>query len=479
MSVRILKDVEEALLREFRNILYSDLRTQTFEVLQSSFDPFTGEKVVGSPLEGRFYDSSADARNIEYPHIYIKILRSSEDLTSGRLVSPYGKSVNVPIATAGRAFKVIFSGGDLIRTAGDTITTSSIKIKFMKPNQLISILDGPNVGTYIIKQISLNGNGPHVIQLDPKLVTGCPVSSFKLATKTLTFLSPVDLNTVAAGDIFTDSTANTFTIAAIDIPNNALIINTTGASPSVASGSFISRPGNILPVADPDTFRSFMVLDPTMPIVGRGMLNPTDANTDQTKKSDWAIPLDLHFGIIIDTKAKDDHDAVWNRVWEEFNPPRRGLQLLVRNSQSAESLLASDLSVPSSNQLQIKDTSPFIVGQFIRIFNKLTLGFETQILGINSDTNTLMLADPVPNTFTIANGTSVISNADVVIWEWDFLSHRDNSTDGSQYWSHAYEYRVQVWVDKKQGEEIVGVIKSINVSVEDLNSNPLDSIKVP
>jgi hypothetical protein len=479
MSVRILKDTEEALLREFRNILYSDQRTQTFQVLNSSFDPFTGEKIVGAPLEGHFFDSSANARNIEYPHVFIKILRSDEDLTSGRLVSPYGKEVNEPIPTATRAFDVVVSASDMIRTAGDLVTTSTIKIKSIKKNQLLRILEGPNAGTYIIKQIALNGNGPHVIQLDPKLVISMPTANYKLVTKTLTFLSPVDLNTVSAGDIFTDSASNTFSISAIDVVNNAILLNSGSRVPSISSGGFISRPGNILPTADASTYRNFMVLDPTKPIVGKGLAISSDGNTDQIKKTDWAIPLDLVFGVTVDTKNREDHVAVWNRVWEEFNPPRRGLNIVVRTQQSAESLLATNLTAASSNQIKVQDVSSFIVGQIVRIFNKISLGFETQIVGINSDTNTLMLADPMPNSFTVENGTNIISNSILRLWEWDFLSHRDNSTDGSHYWSHVYEYRVQVWVDKKDGEEIVGVIKNINVTIEDFSQNVIDSIKVP
>lgn len=478
MSVRILKDVEEALLRQFRAILHSDQRTLTYEVLQSSFDPFTGEKVTGSPLEGRFFDSQADARNIEYPHIFIKIIRSNEDRTSGRIVPPYGKEVNTPVPSATRAFVVVTALYDSVRTSGNTVTTSSLKIKNINNTQLLRILSGPNAGTYRIQSVALNGNGPHTITLDSKLLVNLPTANFKLATKTLTFLSPVDLNTVAAGDIFTDSASTPFIITAKDVENNALILQTTGPSPSVASGSFISRPGNVLPTTDV-SMESALVLDPTRPIVGLGMLNSTDGNTDQTKTTDWAIPLDLYFGITIDTKNRDDHVAVFQRVWEEFNPPRRGLEILVRNPQSAESLLVKNLTADSSNQIDIADTSPYIVGQIVRIFNKLTIGFETQITGINSDTNTLMLADPVPNTFTVENGATILSNADLVIWEWDSVSHRDNSNDGSAYWSWVYEYLVQVWVDKKDGESIVGTIKQIQVSIEDPPNVQIDSIKVP
>lgn len=478
MSVTVLKDVEEALLREFRSILIADQRTQSYEAFPTSFDPFTGEKISSQPLEGHFFDSSSNAYNIEYPNVFIKLLRSDEDRHSGRIVPPYGKEINYPITTASRAYEVITSDSDLLMTSGTAVTMSTLKSRLINSSHILSILSGPNAGNYYIQSIALNGNGPHSITLDPKIVKSLPVANYRLATKTLTFLSPVDLNTVAAGDIFTDSTAQTFTIGSVDVVNNAIILTSSG-NPSLASGSFIMRSGNILQHSDTSTARNFLILDPSRPIVGKGLLDSSLPNTSKNTAIDWAIPLDLTFSITIDTKAFDDHNAVWNRVWEEFNPPRNGLSIIVRTSQSAESSLAKNLTVESSDSLIVEDTSKFIVGETIRVFNKISVGFETQIVGINYDTNTLMLADSVPNSFTVQNGTSVLSNSVLVLWEWDFMSHRDNSNDGSHYWSHLYEYGVQVWVNKKQGEEIRGVIKQINASVEDFNSHVIDSIKVP
>jgi len=482
MSVTILRDVEEALLREFRNILIAEQRTPTFQTFPSTFDPFTGEKIVNQPLQGHFIDSSDNGRNIEYPHVYIKILRSEEDLSSGRIVPPYGKEVSIPIAYESRAYNIVLSAEDLLMTSGNTVTTSNLKSILINNTYTLSIISGPNVGTYFITGISLNGNGPHTITLSSTIVPNMPTNNYRLSNGTITFLSPVDLNTVAAGDIFTDSTSKTFTIESVDVPNNAIVINknTRLVPPSPGSGSFITRPGNVLKTSDLSTPRRALVLDPSKPVVGKGILNPNLPNTSKNLALDWAVPLDLIFGITIDTKNFNDHTAVWNRVWEEFNPPRRGLPIIVRSKQSSESMLACNFSGEQSNNIQILDASTFIVGEYVQVFNNLTTGFNTQIVGINYNTNTLMLANPVPNSFTVANRTKVVSNVWLVVWEWDFQSHRDNSTDGSQYWSHSYEYRVQVWVDKKFGEEIYGVIRQIDGNIEDFDGNlVINSIKVP
>ena len=557
MSVTILKDTEEALLREFKNILQSQQRTVSYDALPSLFDPFTGEKIKDFPLHAYFYDSSDNARNIEYPHVFIKILRSEEDLTSGRIVPPYGKEVTIPIPYATRAYQIVVSGFDLTisgiyATATDTldfpniiftaisagtignsislifngiltvssvvnawnttnptnqvsytglgtvvpasqtinlsggiinqVNTSNLKSRLINNTQLLSILSGPNAGTYKILSAGFNDSGSFTIIINPVLVNNLPISNFVQCKgeRKVTFLNPVDLNTVAAGDIYTDSSSNTFIIVSKDLKNNVIFLDHGLIQPSELSGGSISRLGNILPNVD-TSLENFLVLDPNEPIIGKGLLE-IDSNLHNTYKNralDWAVPLDLVFGIIIDTKVFADHTAVWNRVWEEFNPPRRGLPIIVRTPQSAESFLAENFTGSSSSELKVYDSRIFTIGDYVRVFNEFTVGFETQIVGTNHGTNTLMLADPVSDIFTTQNRTKVVSNAVLVIWEWDFLSHRDNSNDGSQYWSHAYEYRVQVWVNKKYGEEIYGVIRQMEVEVEDFNSNVLNSIKVP
>jgi hypothetical protein len=453
MSVTILKDVEESLLREFRNVLISEQRTNTYEAFPSTFDPFTGQQVMNQPLQAHFLDSGDNGRNIEYPHVFIKILRSEEDLSSGRIVPPYGKEVSIPISYAPRAYNIVLSVEDLTMTGGNTVTTGSLKFKLINNTYTVNILSGPNAGTYFIESVAMNGNGPHVITLSSTIVPVLPANNYRLSNGYVTFLSPVDLNTVAAGDIFTDSTAKVFTVAGIDVANNAIIIDKHNRNnpPSPGSGSSITRPGNVLPTSDLTNPRRALILDPSMPVVGKGILDPNLPNTGMNLALDWAVPLDLIFGITIDTKTFNDHTSVMNRVWEEFNPPRRGLPIIVRSKQSSESLLARNFVGQSSNEIQVYDASTFVVGEYVQVFNSLIVGFNTQITGINYNTNTLMLADSVPNSFTVANGTKVVSNIWLVVWEWDFQSHRDNSTDGSQYWSHSYEYRVQVWVDKKFG----------------------------
>ena len=80
MSVTIFKDVEEALAREVRRITTHNNRTQDKVILRETYDPLSGE-IVTSSIEPEFYDSSADASGGEYPHFFIKLLKSREDKT--------------------------------------------------------------------------------------------------------------------------------------------------------------------------------------------------------------------------------------------------------------------------------------------------------------------------------------------------------------------------------------------------------------
>ena len=95
MSVRIFKDIEEALSREVRRLTYHYSATVTDTVLQDAFDPFTGD-IVQIPLEAQYYDSSADTQSIDYPNIFIKLLRTREDRFSGKNIPQYGQQIKFP-----------------------------------------------------------------------------------------------------------------------------------------------------------------------------------------------------------------------------------------------------------------------------------------------------------------------------------------------------------------------------------------------
>ena len=136
MSRRIFLDVEEALSREVRRITFHDYRTQDKIVLQDTFDPFTGE-VIQAPIEADFYDSSADANHIQYPHFFIRLMKTREDIYTGRVVPQYGKWIQTPIQTAPGAYEIVFTSSDALITAvGNTLTTTIFQIRKAQPGHL-------------------------------------------------------------------------------------------------------------------------------------------------------------------------------------------------------------------------------------------------------------------------------------------------------------------------------------------------------
>src|SRR3990167_5267290 len=137
MSRRIFSDVEEAISREVRRITFHNYRTIDKVVLQDTFDPFTGE-LVANPVEANFYDSSADTNLIQYPHFFVRLLRTREDIYTKRVIPQYGRWISTQVSTSPKAYEIIVSGSDgIITTPGNEITTSLFQIRKVQAGYLI------------------------------------------------------------------------------------------------------------------------------------------------------------------------------------------------------------------------------------------------------------------------------------------------------------------------------------------------------
>ena len=112
MTIRIFRDVEEAISREVRRITFDEDRSVApHTVLNEMFDPLTGE-LVALPIEANYYDSSADTKAIHYPHFFVRLMRIQEDKDSGRVVPQYGKSVACQVTTSPKAFETVLYQSD-------------------------------------------------------------------------------------------------------------------------------------------------------------------------------------------------------------------------------------------------------------------------------------------------------------------------------------------------------------------------------
>lgn len=476
MSVRIFLDTEEAISREVRRISFFEDRTRDFTVLKDTFDPITGES-VSIPVEANFYDSSADTRQIQYPHFFVKLLKTSEDLTTGRVVPQYGKSFIIPVATAPGAFEqILYTSDGLITAPGNIIGTGIFKIKKVHPGYLLRILSGNNIGTYKIATVVASNLGNHTITVAPELVENLSALGFLSITRTVTFLTPVDLSTVKIGDIWTDASLATWNITAVDSTTSSISIDGSG-NPSFAAASKITRTGNIFQLADSGLIK-FSIMDPTKPVTSLTGCSLTSSNT----AVDPGIPLNLYYLVRIDSKERQTHIAIANRMWEEFNPPRTALPTIVRTKASAEQLFTADISSGGSASLLIGDNSNFNVGDPVFVFDELTptkasdgKGFQEVFSAkVISKTGTtgLTLSKTIPDTFTVENGTKIVSNANYILQEFHFLDHVTKDVEGAQYWSHEFTYWVQVFVDRQGlSTEQTSVIQKIEISGDDIDGN--------
>ncbi len=479
MSVRIFKDIEEALSREIRRITFHNNRTQDEVVLQDQFDPLTGE-LVQTPIEPRFTDSSADAHIVQYPHFFIKILKSFEDRFTGRVVPQYGKWIQTPVSSSPKAFEIVAASSDgTISAPGNELKTSMFKIAKVQPGHLIRLLNGNNVGTYIVASVTKVSIGQHSIFVSNTLLNNLPAFVFSSSTRVIVFNDPVDLNTVKVGDNFVDSVAASFPITAIDINTNSITIGGVG-SPNTAVNSTVTRTGNVFQLSDPSLVR-FMILDPTKPITVPLATCPEGAaGTSANAGISPQIPVDAYYQVRIDSKERKVHVEVLNRMWEEFNPPRTGLPVIVRTKLSAEQLLTADVPMGGSSTVNVADNSKFNLNDPVFIFNDLIptknetdetfqRPFESKVVGFVGATQ-LVLADIVPDTFKVSDCTKIVSNAEFQLLMFHFRDHNTRDVEGSNYWVHEFVFWVQFWVDRLGEPTETGVVTEISTPIGDVET---------
>lgn len=476
MSRRIFLDVEEALSREVRRITFHDNRTQDKTVLQDTFDPFTGE-VIQAPVEADFYDSSADANHIQYPHFFIRLMKTREDRFTGRVVPQYGKWITSPVATSPRAFAIILGSFGLIPAIGNNLTTTAFQINKIQPGYLLRLLNGNNKGTYKVSSVIVSPIGDHEIVVSNTIVENLPESLFVPVGRKVLFQAAVDLNTVKVGDVYTDATSTSFNITAVDAGAGTITIDGTG-TPSLLAEATITRIGNVFTSTDLSLVQ-FVVMDPEQPI-------QTATGCDATGQSQGfspAIPIDAYYMIRIDSKTRENHIDTLNRVWEEFNPPRTALAVIKRTALSAEQALTVDIPTGGSNIVTVKDNSKFSVGDPIFIFDDLipTQGdsgesferpFQSKVVEKISN-NQLKLSNTVPDTFKYANCAKIVSHAEFQLLMFHFVDHVTKDVEGSQYWVHEFTFWVQIWVDRLEEAADVGVITEISTPIEDLEGNEI------
>lgn len=471
-SRRIFRDVEEAISREVRRITFFDPRTESLTVLQDTFDPFTGE-IVPINIEPTFYDSSSDAQQIQYPHFFIRLMKTREDRFSKRVIPQYGNNFLEPDPTTPPAYEIITQDVDgAIAAPGNVFNTSLFQIRKVQPNQLLRVVGPSNQGTYIISSVTPNNTGIHDITVSGVIAKNLPEIFYESSTGQVRFTAPVDLNTVKVNDLFVDASSVSYTILSVSVPTASVYI-ATGLTPDLAINSQIHRTGNVF--TSTGSSLVFLILDPTQPVeisVAEGI----DTGFSEFQAYDNAVPLDLFYMVRIDSKERDTHIDIINRMWEEFNPPRTALPTVVRGATSDDQALTADVSTGGSNTITIADNSKYGLGDTIYIINdfhptKLAngMGFErpfqstiAQIVG----TTQLVLADVVPDMYTVASNSIITSNAEFRLFMFHFVDHVTRDVEGAQYWVHEFSFWIQVWVDRLGTPEAQPAVTQISETVE-------------
>lgn len=219
-------------------------------------------------------------------------------------------------------------------------------------------------------------------------------------------------------------------------------------------------------------------MDPAQPITsssGSGASTEVQAMSPQ-------IPLDAYYLIRIDSKDRDAHIEVINRMWEEFNPPRSALPVLVRSSLSEEQLITEDIASGGSTNVKVGSNVNYTVGEEVFLIDNLTPTkssdstfpepFKSKIVDLIS-TDEVVLQHTVPDSFTVSNSTKLVSNAEFQILGFHFQSHTTKDVEGAQYWVHEFMFWVQLWIDKSEDTIPTGVIQDISTPIEDLDGNVL------
>lgn len=469
MTIRIFRDVEEAISREVRRItFFEDRSVAPHTVLGEMFDPFTGE-LVQLPIEANFYDSSADTKAIHYPHFFVRLLRIQEDRDSGRVVPQYGKTSICPVKTSPKAFEIVLYQSDgVIALAGNTITTTALKIRKVLPGFLLRLINGENVGTYIVDSVVPQSDGNHIITVSSNLIINLPTLLFDVDTRVINFDTPIDIATVKVGDVFVDSASATFNITAIDLEKNSITVDGVGTPSLLATGS-ITRIGDVFQNADPQLV-TFIAMDPSKPVLAPGGQDVYSGNA----YVDPSVPLNLIYMVRIDSNERDDHIDVANRMWEEFNPPRTALPTIVRSKASAEQLLTQDIATGGSNTLSVQDNTGFNVTDTVFLFTDLTPTkdeqgngfqdvFSAKITGLIGTTQ-IVLDKIIPDSFTVDANTKIVSNAQYWLYMFHLEDHVTRDVEGAQYWVHEFTFIVQVWVDR-QGLPVTfdGIVQQIGI----------------
>jgi hypothetical protein len=466
MSKQIVKDIQEALLREITTLVTHSVDTKTNISVETTFDPFTGEPLPLN-IEGNLYNSSSNPNQVDYPRIDLQPAGLREDRDSGRMISIWEdlnteyRELIEPNQNRARVYETLFSGTDGI-VYPEGLVVSPVKFAKAQPGYLLKIISGANIGTYTIVALD---NTSQKLLLSTELVSDIQELSFNEKTRKLYLLNPTDTYAVRAGDIFVDSLGNHFKILHIDTKQRELYLDGSNA-PSLDVGSSIVRLGGALKASDSNPV-VYLVLDPDKPKTYHGC-----PATEAWDLSHPATPFDYFFTLEIKNKDQQSHIAMLDQMTHTIiNRPRRQLKILVREEVGAESKVTEGPDIGWGQSVVVEDASHFRVNDSVWFVNKYEISENNQIIDVDYESNVITVRNKVPISFSPRNGASIVSWA--TLKNWSMLLSNDDTTIGqdniNNFYRQEYTFRIQGWKPEKTGVKTVGGITGTEITIESEN----------
>jgi hypothetical protein len=478
MSKQVVKDIQEALLREITTLATHVQATKTNIQTETTFDVFTGE-ALPVDIEGNLWNESSSPNEVEYPRVDLEYVGLREDRESGRMISIW-EDLNTeyreliwPNQNRPAVYNSIVSGVD------GQVTTTGFKlpaIKFARVNSsyLVKIISGTNTGTYRIA--SLDSSNTTLI-LDTTLVEDIQELSFNESTRKLYLLNPTDLYSVRAGDTFVDSLSAQWKILHVNTKQREIYLDGSGM-PSLDVGSAIIRAGVALKNYDPTTV-AYVVMDPSQP---KSFLQcPTATVTDAWDSAHPATPFDYSFTLEIKNKDQRSHISMVDQITGTIiNRPRRSLKIVLREDESAESEVLEGPDTGWGQSVTVKDAKKFVVNDSVWVLNKYSVSENNQIIDVDYATNTLTFRNKVPIQYSYKNKAIVVSNARIKTW--GMLLNNDDVNIGqdniNNFYRQEYTFRIQGYKSEKSGVKISSGITGMELTLESVN-HVEDILKVP
>lgn len=466
MSKQIVKDIQEALLREITNLATHAIDTKTNISVETTFDPFTGEPLPVD-IEGNLYNSSSNPNQVDYPRVDLQFSGVREDRESGRMLSLWEdldteyRELISPNQNRPRVYETVLTGTEGVATP-EGLIVSPIKFAKLQPGLLLKIISGANLGTYTI--VSLDPILKKLV-LNTELVNDIQELSFNENTRRLYLLNPTDLYAVRAGDIFTDSLGAEFKIVHINTKQRELYLDGS-ATPSLDVGASINRPQGALKMYDSGTV-TYVVMDSSKP----KMFNECHV-TDTWDSSHPATPFDYYFNIEIKNKDQPSHIAMVDQMTETIiNRTRRQLQILIREVESAESKVLQGPDIGWGQSISVEDASSFLVNDSVWLVNKYNVSENNQIIDVDYQANIITVRNKIPVEFSYENKTLLVSNAKMR--RWGMLLSNDNTTIGqdniNNFYRQEYIFRIQGYKDERSGIKSSSGIQRMELTVESEN----------